>query len=154
MHRPLLIVLAGIVGALALAGGGFVAGMTLANANAGGAGTAARQAPRLGQAPGQFAGAAQGHAVNGEVLSVGEGTLTVQVGGGQGSRIVIVAPSTRLVRTVETEVALASIKAGDRVTVVGQENADGTVDAQAVLVGGANLLQQFLGGSPRPSPGR
>lgn len=154
MQRPLLLVLAGIVGALGLAGGGLVAGLTLANANAGGAGTGARQAPRPGQGPGQFAGAAQGRALNGEVLSVGEGTLTVQVGGGQGSRIVIVAPSTGLVRTVETEVPLASIKAGDRVTVVGQENTDGTVDAQAILVGGANLLQQVLGGSPRPPSGR
>lgn len=154
MNRSILMIVAGVVGAVALAGGGFVAGMTLANSNASG-GTAAggRQALRQGQLPGQFAGGAQGRATNGEVLSVGEGTLTIQLGANQGSRIVLVAPSTRVVRATETEVALSSIKAGDRVTIVGQENADGTVDAQAVVVGGANVLQQILG-SPRPSPTR
>lgn len=155
MNRSVLMVFAGVVGALALAGGGFVAGMTVANTNAAsGAPAGGRQALRQGQLPGQFAAGAQGRAVNGDVLSVGEGTLTVQVGQGQGSRIVLVAPSTRVVRTSETEVPLASIKPGDRVTIVGQENADGTVDAQAVVVGGANVLQQILGGSPRPSPTR
>ncbi len=90
--------------------------------------------------------------MNGQVLSVGDGTISVQLGQDQGSRIVLVAPSTRVVRTTETDIQLSTIKAGERVTVVGQENSDGTVNAQAVVVGG-NALQQVFG-SPRPSPSR
>lgn len=153
MNRSATLALA-IVLAIALAGGGFVAGMTVGSSRAeapatpsaggrGGPGAAIRQAP----------GAQQGRTLNGQVLNVGEGTLTIQLGQEQGSRIVLVAPSTRVVRTTETDVALRDLRPGDRVTVVGQENTDGTVNAQAVVVGGTNVLQQFLG-TPRPSPTR
>ena len=153
MNRSATLALA-IVLAIALAGGGFVAGMTVASSRAEGPATASpagRGGP--GAAVRQGAGGQQGPLLNGQVLNVGEGTLTIQLGQEQGSRIVLVAPSTRVVRTTETDVSLRDLKPGDRVTVVGQQNADGTVNAQAVVVGGANVLQQFLG-SPRPSPTR
>lgn len=162
-------VAAGVVLALVLAGGGFVAGRTLAenDAKASASATTGRQGARgqgQGQTSGPGAGGANGaRALNGQVLSVGDGTLTIQLSGqdpaAQGSRIVLVAPSTRVVKTAETDVKLSDLKAGERVTVVGQENADGTVSATAVVEGG-NASQNLFGGpggarvSPTPSPTR
>ncbi|TMD61459.1 MAG: hypothetical protein E6I87_02720 [Chloroflexi bacterium] len=168
MRAPLMVA-AGAALALVLAGGGFVAGRTLAenDAKAGASATAGRQGAR-GQGQGQFGQGAGGgnaaRALNGQVLSVGDGTITIQLSGqdptAQGSRIVLVAPSTRVVKTAETDVKLSDLKAGERVTVVGQENADGTVNATAVVEGG-NALQNLFGGgaggarvSPTPSPTR
>jgi hypothetical protein len=165
MRAPLMVA-AGVMLAMVLAGGGFVAGRTLAenDAKASAFATGGRQGAR-GQGQGQFGGSANGmRALNGQVLSVGDGTITIQLSGqdptAQGSRIVLVAPSTRVVKTTETDVKLSDVKAGERVTVVGQENADGTVNATAVVEGG-NALQNLFGGgaggtrvSPTPSPTR
>jgi hypothetical protein len=148
--------LAGVVAALALAGGGFVAGLTVARGSpesSTATGSPGARGPAFRQGAGQLPGGAQGRATSGQVVSVGEGTITLQLGQDQGSRIVLVAPSTRIVQTAEVDVPLTSLKPGDRITVVGQENSDGTLNALAVVVGGANVLQQFLG-SPRPSPSR
>lgn len=156
MNRSALMVLAGGVAALALAAGGFVAGLTVARGNPDASATtggAGGRGQTFRQGAGQLPGGAQGRATSGQVVSVGEGTITIQLGQDQGSRIVLVAPSTRIVQTAEVDVPLSSLKPGDRVTVVGQENSDGTLNAQAVVVGGANVLQQLLG-SPRPSPSR
>lgn len=157
MNRASLLIFAGVVAAIVLAGGGFVAGLSVGSANASSAANAtasARGAFRQGQgAPGQSgAPGAQARPVNGQVLSVGDGSITIQLGGDQGgSRIVLVAPSTRVVRTAETDIKLSEVKPGERVTVVGQESSDGTVSAQTVVIGGTNALQQLFGGSPRPS---
>lgn len=152
----------GALAAIVLAGGGFVAGRTLApnDAKATASATPGRQGARgQGQGPGAgVAGAAR--ALNGQVLSVGDGTITIQLTGqdptAQGSRIVLVAPSTRVVKTTETDIKLADLKSGDRVTILGQDNADGTVNATAIVEGG-NALQNILGGgraSATPSPTR
>ena len=90
------------------------------------------------------------------MLSVGPDTITVQLGQDQGSRIVLVAPSTRLAKTTETDITLGDVKPGDRITVLGQANADGSVNAQTVVIG--NLTGVFAGGRPAasasPSPAR
>ena len=79
----------------------------------------------------------------------------------------LVGSGTRVVKTVETDVKLTDLKVGDTVTVAGTPDAtSGTVSAQTILVGGAGLLGDILGGtqfpggragasgSPRPSPTR
>ena len=150
--RTMLIAVA-VIASLALAGGGFVAGMTVGenNAKSAAASAAAGRGARGGQFPGTGAnasGAPDRGAVVGQVLSVGPDTITVQLGTDQGSRIVLVAPSTRVTKTTETDIKLSDIKAGDRVTVVGQTNTDGIVNAQTVVVGN---FGGALGGA-RPSP--
>ncbi|MBI3522850.1 MAG: hypothetical protein HY071_07060 [Chloroflexi bacterium] len=173
-------ILVGFVAALALAGVGFAAGRITADAapapaavvqtgtaGAGGAGGARVQ----GQGGGQ---GAFGGAVNGRVISVNADSITIEVrqGGANAasptitSTIVLVGNNTRVVRTSETDIKIADIKANDQVTVVGASDSEtGTVSAQAIVVGG-NALQQVLGGgargsaapigtgSPRPSPTR
>lgn len=175
--KPLHIVI-GIVAAVALAGGGFAAGMTVgrgtatdATASASPTGAAGRGAGAIGQRLGQggapgAAGAAGGQAMTGRILSVNDGSITVEVRqpGAAGasptvtSQIVLVGGSTRLVKTAETEIKLSDLKANDQVTIVGTTDASGNVSATAIVAGG-NALQGIVGGGrnpggqgPSPSP--
>lgn len=164
-------ILIGAVAAIALFAGGYAVGRTLApapatdavgtNAAAGGANASAQAARRAagGAAGGQ--GAFAGQTTAGRVISVNDGSITIEVRqpGAAGaapattSAIALVGADTRVLRTVEQEIKLADLKAGDQVTVVGTTDATtGTVSASAVLVGG-NALQQVLGGQ-RPGAGR
>lgn len=152
-----------VAAALVLSGGGFVAGMTVGpelgktGAAAAGTGTAggARQ-QQAAQRPGVAGGAAigalagQGQQLTGRVLSVNDGSITVEVRqpGSDAARsvIVLVGASARLVKTVETDIKLSDMKAGDQVLIVGQtDQTTGTVSATAV-VDGVNTLQQVFGG--------
>jgi hypothetical protein len=175
--KPAQIVI-GVVIALALAGGGFAAGMTVgrgteASASPSPSGAAARGGAggtgvtgRVGQ--GGTAGAgALGGAVTGRILSVNDGSITVEVRqpGAQGasptvtSQIVLIGSSTRIVKTVESDIKLGDLKANDQVTIVGTTDASGNVAATAIVAGG-NALQGIFGGqgaggrgaSPSPSP--
>ena len=180
--KPTQIVI-GVVIALALAGGGFAAGMTVgrgggteANASASPSGAAARGATgatgRFGQGGGAAgaSGAAGGQAMAGRIISVNDGSITIEVRqpGAQGasptvtSQIVLVGSSTRIVKTVESDIKLTDLKANDQVTIVGSTDASGNVSATAILAGG-NALQGLFGGqggpggagrgaSPSPSP--
>ena len=177
--KPAQIVI-GVVIALALAGGGFAAGMTVArgsgaeaNASPSPSGAAGRGGAgitgRLGQGGGA-AGAAGGQAMAGRILSVNDGSITIEVRqpGAQGasptvtSQIVLVGSSTRIVKTVESDIKLTDLKANDQVTIVGSTDANGNVSATAIVAGG-NALQGLFGGqggpggagrgaSPSPSP--
>lgn len=177
MDRPAQLIL-GLVVAIALFGGGVAVGRTLAPAPAtdaapsgaaGGGAAAAQAARRGGGGPGALGA---GQATAGRVLSVNDGSLTVEVrqpgpagaSPGTTSTIALIGAETRLLKSVEQEIKLADIKAGDQVTVIGTSDAaTGTVSANAVLVGGG-ALQQIFGGqrpgaggrlpaaSPSPSP--
>lgn len=166
--------LIGAVAAIALFGGGFAVGRTLAPAapetvvTTGSApgGNAAAQAARraAGQgATGQNPLGAGGQGTAGRVISVNDGSITIEVrapgpagaspGTAPTSTIALIGAETRLLKTVEQEIKLADIKAGDQVTVIGTSDAaTGTVNANAVLVGGG-ALQQLFGGQ-RPAGGR
>ncbi|HUQ17872.1 MAG TPA: hypothetical protein VM070_08790 [Candidatus Saccharimonadales bacterium] len=176
--RPIQIV-AGVVVALVLFGAGFYAGTTRAQASTA-AGPAASPAAAAG-GRGAFggaagnagaAGAANRNVVNGQILSVNADSITIQVraAGQQGasptttSQLILVGPTTRVVKTTETDVKLADLKAGDQITIAGTPDATtGSVSAQAIVLGGNNVLADLLGGgaaggarraSPSPSPTR
>ena len=159
-------ILIGAVAAIALFGGGFAVGRTLAPApatdsatNTTPGGTAAQQAQRRAALGGQgvLGGAAP---TVGRILSGNEGSITVEIrqpaaAGAAGatpaltSTIALVGADTRVLRTVEQEIKLADLKAGDQVTIVGTTDAaTGTVSANAVLVGGGALQQVFGGQRP------
>ena len=178
--KPAQIVI-GVVIALALAGAGFAAGMTVgrgsgaeANASASPTGAAGRGGAgitgRLGQGGAAGGSGAGGGAMAGRILSVNDGSITIEVRqpGAQGasptvtSQIVLVGSSTRIVKTVESDIKLTDLKANDQVTIVGSTDANGNVSATAILAGG-NALQGLFGGqggpggagrgpSPSPSP--
>lgn len=162
------------VAALALGGGGFAAGMTVgptlgksdapaaANASAGPGGAQGRRQV-AGGAGGALAGA-QGQQVSGRVISVNDGSITVETRqpGGDTTRstIALVGADTRVVRSTEVDIKLSDIKTGDQVLIVGAtDQSTGTVTANAVVVG-VNALQQLFGGGqggqftrPSGSPG-
>ena len=173
--KPTQIVIGALV-AIALAGGSFAAGMTVgrgavteasASASPSGAarGAAGAVGARLGQGGQGASGALGGQAVTGRILSVNDGSITIEVrqAGAAGasptvtSQIVLVGSSTRLVKTAETDIKLSDLKANDQVTIVGTTDASGNVSATAIVAGG-NALQGVLGGqrggdrSPSPSP--
>ena len=177
------IVLAVAVG-LVLLGGGFAAGMTLgrnstatettASASPSGAagrfgqgGTGASGALGRGGAAGQ--GAAGQNLLNGRVISVNDGSITIEVrtAGAQGasptvsSQIVFFGTTTRIVKTAEQDIKATDLRANDQIQIVATTDASGSVTASAIVVGG-NALQQLFGGqgggargaSPSPSPTR
>jgi hypothetical protein len=166
----------GVVAALAIAGGGFAAGMTYERLQApapsttttsgqtGGRGTTG---VRVG--PGGVVGALGQQAVTGRVLAVNEGSITVAaVERGQGqqgasaspstsSQIVLVGANTRIVKTTESDIKLSDIKPNDQVTVIGTSDSTGMVSATAVVVGTTNVLGQLFGsqtGNPGGTGGR
>jgi len=170
--KPAQIAIAVVV-ALLLAGGSFAAGMTVgkgsaneATASASPSGTTGRGAltGRVGQGGAGGSGAFGGQAMAGRIISVNDGSITIEVrqGGAQGasptvtSQIVLVGSSTRIVKTVESDIKLSDLKANDQVTIVGTTDASGNLSATAIVAGG-NALQGLFGGqggrgaSPSPS---
>ncbi len=161
----------GVVMALALAGGGFAAGMIVGrgstaetNAAPSPSGAAGRGAlaGRIGQGgTAGGAGALGGQAMTGRILSVNDGSITVEVrqAGAAGaspslsSQIVLVGTTTRIVKTAETEIKLGDLKANDQVTIVGTTDASGNVAATAIVAGG-NALQGVFGGQGGAGGGR
>ena len=171
--RPPQIVI-GLVAALALAGAGFFVGMTVAQAR-----TASSDAvtPAANASPARGAGGAgarQGGGqlggqtpVNGRVIAVNEGSITVALRpfgqGGQAaaqasaspeatSQIVLIGGNTRIVKTTETDIKLADIKVNDQVTVIGTTDTTGMLSANAIVVGGVNVLGQLFGTNPAVNP--
>jgi hypothetical protein len=164
MTRQTQIIL-GVVAALVLFGGGYATGMTIGRGSATDAVKDAAASPsgaagRVGAGGAGVAGragaggAAGQQIVAGRVLSVNDGSITVEVrtGGGQGasptvtSQIVLVGTSTRIVKTTETDIKASDLKANDQIQIVGTTDASGNVAATAIIVG-ANALQQLLGGA-------
>src|SRR3990170_991738 len=118
--RPLHIVV-GVVAALALAGGGFAAGMTVAR----GAPTDATASASPSGAPGR---PPPGPPPRPEAGTPGASPTVT-------SQIVLVGGSTRLVKTAETEIKLSDLRANDQVTIVGTTDASGNVSATAIVAG-------------------
>jgi len=175
MRAPQIIL--GVVAALVLAGGGFAAGMSVGRNSANEAAASASPSGGVGRlvqggsgARGGFggAGAAGQQILAGRVISVNDGSITLEVRqpGAQGasptvsSQIVLVGTNTRVVKTTEQEIKLGDLKANDQIQIVASTDANGQISANAIIAGG-NALQQLFGGgpggrgaSPSPSPTR
>lgn len=159
-RRPVQIVV-GVIVALALFGGGFAFGSTRGATGAPNA-AAATGAPGAAGFRGGAGGAnaaARAGLVNGQVLAVNSDSITISMrqGGQNGAsptittQLVLVGSGTRVVKTVETDVKLSDLKVGDMVTVAGTpDTASGTISAQAIVLGGNNILGDILGGTQFP----
>jgi hypothetical protein len=174
MKTPQIVI--GVVAALALAGGGFGAGMTYERSQAPATTTATTTgrgaaSGRGGVGGSGVVGALGGQTpVTGRVLAVNDGSITVAAvdRGQQGqaaagaspattSQIVLVGASTRIVKTTETDVKISDIKVNDQVTVIGTTDSAGLVSATAIVVGSTNVLGQLFGsltGNPGGFGGR
>ena len=168
--RPFQIITGAVV-ALVLFGAGFFAGTSRAASTASSPrASAAVTAGGRGPLGGAAGGAASRGIVNGQILSLAAGSITVEVRtpGRQGasptvtSELILVGPTTRVVKTTETDVKLSDLKAGDQITVAGTpDTTTGSVSAQAIVLGGNTIFADILGGgrrgrgpvpSPSPSP--
>jgi hypothetical protein len=178
MKTPQIVI--GVVAALALAGGGFAAGMTFdrsqtPNTTGATGATGARGGTGARGAFGGGTGAAAGQQpVTGRIIAVNDGSITIAAVDralvGQNaqasaspattSEIVLVGGSTRIVKTTEADVKLSDLKVNDQITVVGTTDATGMVSATTIVVGSTNILGQLfgsqtgnpgLGGGARPS---
>jgi hypothetical protein len=175
--RPFQVIL-WVVVALVLFGGGYAVGSSRATPAA----TTTQAAGSSGTAvtrggAGAAGGAAARGLVNGQILAINSDsiTITMRQAGQAGASpttttaLVLVGSGTRVVKTVETDVKLSDLKVGDTVTVAGTpDTTSGTISAQAIILGGNNILGDILGGtqfpggrgganpsgSPRPSPTR
>ena len=166
MKTPQIVI--GIVAALALAGGGFAAGMTFEKSQTPAtntAGTTGATGARVGTGGRAGFGGGTGGAtgaqqpVTGRILAINDGSITIAAVerglGGQNaqasaspattSEIVLVGASTRIVKTTEADVKLSDLKVNDQVTVVGTTDATGMVSATAIVVGSTNILGQLFG---------
>lgn len=169
------IVVAAVIG-LMLLGGGFAAGMTYGKNGTAAAASASPSDRGAGRGQGNGAGArfGQGGAngqelLTGQIISVNDGSITVQVRqpGQNGaspttsSQIVLLGSNTRIVKTTESDIKASDLKANDQIQIVGTTDASGNVSATAIVIGG-NALQSLFGGqggfggrggaSPTPSP--
>lgn len=157
-RRPVQIVI-GVVVALVLFGGGFALGSSRATPAPAAATSTAVTTTRGQGAAGQGAAAAGRGVQNGQILAVNSDSITISVrqGGANGAsptvttQLVLVGTGTRVVKIVETDSKLADLKVGDTVTVAGTpDTASGALSASAIVVGGANILGDILGGSQFP----
>ena len=160
MNRTTQIVIGAVI-ALLLAGGGFAAGMSVARgaeppkASASPSGATARFGQGGAGAAGRGGQGAGGQELlTGRVISVNDGSITVEVRqqGAQGasptttSQIVLVGASTKIVKTTENDIKVSDLKANDQIQIVGTTDANGNVSATAIVTGG-NALQQLFGGA-------
>jgi hypothetical protein len=166
-RRPVQIVV-GVIVALALFGGGYAFGSSRAPAPSTAATTSAtgttgfRGGTGGAAANGAAGAAAQRGITNGQILAVNSDSITISIraAGANGAspttttQLVLVGSGTRVVKTVETDVKLSDLKVGDTVTVAGTpDTASGTVSAQTIVIGGANILGDILGGTQFPGGG-
>ena len=81
----------------------------------------------------------QGNApINGEIVSVEDGLVTIKTQDGS-SKIIIYSSSTTINQT--SEGSAADLKSGEQVTIMGTEGTDGTITAQSISIGG-NYFRQ------------
>jgi hypothetical protein len=166
MKTPQIVI--GIVAALALAGGGFAAGMTFDRAQSttptatgatGATGARGGAGARGGLGAGGTGALAGQQPVTGRILAINDGSITVAavdraLGGPNAqasaspattSQIVLVGTATRIVKTTEADVKLTDLKVNDQVTVIGTTDTAGLVSATAIVVGSTNILGQLFG---------
>lgn len=135
------LMLPGIAAAVALIIG-FGAGYVMPHAAAarGAFGGAGATFTRTGGAGGGFGGRAGGGFTAGRILSVGNGTMTIQEQNGSSTEIVLVGPSTEIEKMVSGSVS--DLSAGTNVVITGTPNSDGSMTAQSIQLRPAGLSGQ------------
>jgi hypothetical protein len=93
------------------------------------------------QARGNFTGGQRGNRnglngsgfVNGEILSKDATSITIKIGGSTGgSKIVLVSPSTDVMKTILG--SLGDLSVGTQITAMGTANSDGSITAHTIQI--------------------
>lgn len=136
-------VIIGLVVVLGLLGG-FYGGLKYGEAHASSGTPAGDASPRPGRAGG---GGAFGSAINGPIVSAGNGTITVH--DTRTNKNVTVNVSSSATISKVTQGSASDLTQNQTVTVIGTPNSDGSVNARNIQVGGGGFGRRRA--SPSPS---
>ena len=125
-------VIGGVIILLLVAGGSFYAGTSYAKSAvpargagfAGGAGNFAGRGGARGMPGGGFTA--------GQIVSSGNGSISIQQQNGSSSEIVLVTPNTMILKS--TAGTASDLTTGTNVTVTGTSNSDGSLTATAIQI--------------------
>ena len=122
-------VIGGVIVLVVVAGGSFYAGQSMAS-------SAAPAAVRTGAATG-FAGRggggrAGGGFTAGQIVSAGNGSISIQQQNGSSSEIVLITPTTQILKTIAG--SASDLSTGAQVTVTGTSNSDGSLTATSIQI--------------------
>ena len=83
---------------------------------------------------GQFAGraGASGGIATGQIISAGDGSITIQSSQGSSTQIVLIGGSTQVLKT--TSGSASDLSVGTGVVVQGSQNSDGSLTAQSIQI--------------------
>lgn len=135
-----------VIAFIIVGGGAFYAGMSYASsktpatqsgftAGMGGAGGFAGRTGARGGAGGGFTA--------GTIVSSGNGTISIQQQNGSSTEIVLVGPSTQILKTIAGSAGDLSV--GTTVTISGTSNSDGSMTASAIQIRPAGLQTSMPG---------
>lgn len=89
-----------------------------------------------------------GGLVSGEITSISESSITIKTEDGS-SKLVVYSDSTTISKTAE--VSIDDLEVGDEANIMGDEDSDGIVTAQTIIVGGS--FNATMGGENMPGGG-
>ena len=133
-------VVGAIIVLIIVAGGSFYAGTSYAKGKApargqfaaGGTGAAG-----FAGRGGAGAGGARGGFTAGQIVSASNGSISIQQQNGSSSEIVLISPSTQILKTVAG--SASDLTQGTQVTVTGSANADGSMSASSIQIRPAGM---------------
>ncbi len=117
-----------------VAGVAFWGGMAYANSQTPERSTTAAFAGRTGFTRGSAAG---GGATIGQIVSTGSGNISIQMTNSSSSEIVLLSPTTQILKTVSG--SASDLTVGTNVTVIGTTNSDGSVSATSIQIRPAGI---------------
>lgn len=146
-------IIGAIIGIVVVGGAGFWGGMAYANSQ-----TPARESLAggtftrgAGGAGGAFAGrtGAGGGITAGQIVSSGNGSITIQAATGSSTQLVLVGNSTQILKTAAG--SMSDLSVGAAVTVTGTSNSDGSLSAQTIQIRPAGMNFGGRSGSSQTS---
>jgi hypothetical protein len=124
-------VIGGVIILIVVAGGSFYAGKSMATSAAPAAGTRGAYAGAAGFA-GRTGARAGGGFTAGTIVSSGNGSISIQQQNGSSTEIVLISPSTMILKSVAG--TASDLATGAQVTVTGTTNSDGSLTATSVQI--------------------
>lgn len=127
-------VIGSVIILLVVAGGSFYAGKSMATSATPAAGTRGAYAGSGGAAgfAGRAGARAGGGFTAGTIVSSGNGSISIQQQNGSSTEIVLISPSTMILKSVAG--TATDLAAGAQVTVTGTTNSDGSLTAASVQI--------------------
>ncbi len=138
-------IIGAVIGIISIAGGAFYGGTVYAKAQNLQRGGMAGQFQRTGAGGARGPGGMAGGFTAGEILSKDATSLTIKMQDGS-TKIVLFSGSTMITKSASG--TPQDLTTGERVTVMGSANSDGSLTAQNILLGGGFGFTRMGGQNP------